>query len=424
MGIYPTDCIPLSFRGLIAAAMIRTGNKSNKRTRRPNSRRFKIKHDMIAGVQADLLRRIRAHEGLSRAELARGLNLAPSTIGIYVDHLIAEGFLFEGKPAERNFGRPPTILGLNPRGGRFIGVDFEARNIMAESVDFSQKPLKQFHDTLTGADSAENVLRKIEHAIETVMADDGRKVLGIGVGVPGVIDPKNGIALHYEHIRGWSDVALVGRLQGRFNLPVFLENNIRSMALAELWFGQGRGVRNFICLGVRSGIGAGIVVDGQIYHGGNNRAGEIRDWPCGIAGRWKTRATLENIISFKPIQNRVGRSERPCTSSFIAPGTEVPLEYFIQAAQAGDKIVNRFLRDLGGKLGLMLSQLTSVFDPQKIILAGALPMFGEAFLKWIEETLRGLLPDKPPLVYSALGEFNGALGAAALAVHEWRPSES
>jgi N-acetylglucosamine repressor len=411
------------------AAMIQTGKKSNKRTGRRNSQRFKIKHEMIAGVQADLLRRVRAHEGLSRAELARSLNLAPSTIGIYVDHLIEEGFLYEGKPAERNFGRPPTILGLNPRGGRFIGVDFEARNIMAESVDFSQKPLKQFHDTLSSADSAEDVLGKIEDAIETVMADDGRKVLGIGVGVPGVIDPLRGVALHYEHIRGWSDVPLVSRLHGRFKVPVFLENNIRSMALAELWFGQGRGIRNFICLGVRSGIGAGIVVNGQIYQGGNNRAGEIRDWPCGVSGKHgtglsgsKTALTLESIISFKPIQSRVGRSEQPCTSSFIAPGTEVPLEYFIQAAQVGDKAVNRFLQELAGRIGLTLSQLISVFDPEKIILAGAFPMLGDSFLRWIQEVLAEYVTDKPRVMYSTLGEFNGALGAAALAVHEWKPS--
>lgn len=410
--------------------MTQSQKKSTNRARPANSQRFKIKHEMIAGVQADLLRRVRAHEGLSRAELARSLNLAPSTIGIYVDHLIKEGFLFEGKPAERNFGRPPTILGLNPRGGRFIGVDFEARNIMAESVDFSQKPLKQFHDTLTRADSTENVLRKIEHAIETVMADDGRKVLGIGVGVPGVIDPKTGVALHYEHIHGWNDVPLVARLRNRFKVPVFLENNIRSMALAELWFGQGRGVRNFICLGVRSGIGAGIVVEGQIHHGGNNRAGEIREWPCRLktrhlagSGRSKNPMTLENFISFRPIQGRVGRSERPCTSSFIAPGTEVPLEYFIQSAQAGDKIVNRFLQQLASGIALMLSQLICVFDPERIILAGALPTFGDSFLNWIEKILQTNLTKIPRVVYSTLGEFNGALGAAALAVHEWRPSE-
>jgi N-acetylglucosamine repressor len=412
--------------------MTQTGHKPTRRNR-ANSQRFKIKHDMIAGVQGELLRRVRTHEGLSRAELARSLNLAPSTIGIYVDHLIQEGFLFEGKPAERNFGRPPTILDLNPRGGRFIGVDFEARNIMAESVDFSQKPLKQFHDTLTATDSAENVLRKIEHAIETVMADDGRKVLGIGVGVPGVIDPVTGVALHYEHIRGWSDVPLVARLRGRFKVPVFLENNIRSMALAELWFGQGRGVRNFICLGMRSGIGAGIVVDGRIYHGGKNRAGEIREWPCAMpsnrragVSRMKAQVTLEDVISFKPIQRCVARSERPCTSSFIAPGTEVPLEYFVQAAQAGDKSVNDFLEEIAAKISLVLGQLICVFDPELIVLAGSLPMLGDSFLGRLKEALKKFpfLSNGPRVVYSALGEFNGALGAAALAVHEWKPSEA
>src|SRR6266568_4398464 len=160
--------------------------------------RFKIKHQMIANQQADLLRRIRAQDGLSRVDLARSLKLAPSTVGIYVTHLVEQGFLFEGKATERDFGRPPTILALNPQGGRFIGVDFEARNIMAVAVDFSQRPLKRFHDTIAAGEPVENILRKIEHAIETLIADDGRSVLGIGVGVPGIIDPASGIARNYK----------------------------------------------------------------------------------------------------------------------------------------------------------------------------------------------------------------------------------
>ena len=247
-------------------------------------KRFKIKRETIANQQADLLQRVRARDGLSRVELARSLNLAPSTVGIYVEHLVEEGFLFEGKAAERDFGRPPTILALNPQGGRFIGVDFEARNMMAVAVDFSQRPLKQFHDTIAVAEPVDNILLKIEHAIETVSADDDRKVLGIGVGVPGVIDPAKGIALSYKHIKGWERVPLVSRLTERFGVPVFVENTIRTMALAELWFGQGRGLRSFICLGVRSGLGAGIIIDGQIFHGADNRGGEIGDWPSVING--------------------------------------------------------------------------------------------------------------------------------------------
>src|SRR5262249_35410769 len=103
------------------------------------------------------------------------------------------------------------------------------------------------------------------------------------VGVPGTIDPKNRVALHYLHIPGWSNIPLGARLEKRFKVDVYLENNIRSMALAELWFGQGRGLEDFVCLGIRTGIAAGIVVRRRVLHGRNNLAGEIGEWLCPVA---------------------------------------------------------------------------------------------------------------------------------------------
>jgi glucokinase len=407
-------------------------SKLRRRAPRGSSGRFKIKQDTIASQQADLLRLVRAQEGLSRVELARSLNLAPSTVGIYVGHLVEEGYLFEGKTAARDFGRPPTILGLNPQGGQFIGVDFEARNIMAVAVDFSQRPLKELHDTIAVADSVENILCKIEHAIETVGANDSRKVLGIGVGVPGVMDPARGIALSYKHIKGWENVPLVSRLAERFGVPVFLENNIRTMALAELWFGQGRGLRNFICLGVRSGVGAGIIIDRQIYHGADNRAGEIGDWPCVLASRNGTGRSrpgrafvrLEDITSFQSVRDRLPVSAIPGPDSLVAPGTEVPVEALLEAAKAGDKAVLGILDRAALTFGLALNQLNCAFNPEKIILAGVLTVFGDLFLQRLVKSLKTFAPPSgiPQVVNSNLGSFNGALGAAALAVHEWKPS--
>ena len=107
-------------------------------------------------------------------------------------------------------------------------------------------------------------------------------MLGIGVGVPGIIDPVTNVAVRYDLIRGWSNVPLGARLAKRFGVPVFLENNIRSMALAELWFGGGRGLRNFVCVGIRSGIAAGVVVNGRLLHGAQYRAGEIGHWVCPV----------------------------------------------------------------------------------------------------------------------------------------------
>jgi N-acetylglucosamine repressor len=395
------------------------------------ARRFKIKRDTIAAQQADLLLRVRAREGLSRVELARIMNLAPSTVGIYVDHLVEQGFLYEGKGPAREFGRPPTILALNPQGGRFIGVDFEARSIMATAVDFSQRPLKQFHDTITASEPVESILRKIEHAIGTVGEGDERKILAIGVGVPGVIDPVRGIALSYKHIKGWENVPLVNRLSERFGVPVFVENTIRTMALAELWFGQGRGLRNFICLGMRSGLGAGIIIDGQVYRGADNRAGEIGDWPCEAAngnGGAKPSAgkpfiRLEEIASLQSLRNRLAGPGRPRSNSQDTTEAEAPLESLLRAAVAGDKVVLGFLDRVAQALGLALNQLNCAFNPEKIILAGALTAFGERFLGPLEQSLSAFAPPSgaPAVVNSQLGPFNGAIGAAALAVHEWKP---
>ena len=387
---------------------------------RSGPRRFKIKHETIAHLEGDLLRRVRAQAGLSRVELARDLNLAPSTVGIYVDHLIAEGFLTESKRVGSEFGRPPTALALNPQGGRFIGVDFEARNIMATSVDFSQKPLKQYHGTITAADSIEVILAKIEHSIDEVLTEDGRCVLAIGVGVPGVIDPVHGVARQYKHIRGWSHIPLARRLSQRFGVPVFLENNIRSMALAELWFGQGRGLEDFICLGMRSGIGAGIIVDGHVYHGSNNLAGEIGDWPCADGEAGEGVSTLEGIASLRGIQAALSSGG---AAQMASEGEEFGVEQLVRAAQEGDERVRLLLDRAAKKLGLVISQLNRAFNPGKIILAGSFPAFGGAFLDRLRECFQeaSRSADLPPLAVSDLGEFNGAIGAAALAVHQWKP---
>jgi N-acetylglucosamine repressor len=240
-----------------------------------------------------------------------------------------------------------------------------------------------------------------------------------------LIDPVKGIALSYKHIKGWEKVPLVSRLTERFGVPVFVENTVRTMALAELWFGQGRGLRNFICLGMRSGLGAGIILEGQVYRGAENRAGEIGDWPCPLANgsgasvQGKLFTRLEEIASLQSLRSRLGMEPGSRTE-----GTpEAPLEDLVHAALAGDRIVLEFLDGVAEVFGLVLNQLNCTFNPEKIILAGAFTSFGELFLGRLERSLTAFAPagGAPPVVNSQLGPYNGAIGAAALAVHEWKP---
>jgi N-acetylglucosamine repressor len=415
---------------------MRTDGKARPTGPASRAKRLKIKQKAVANLEAELLKRVRAREGLSRVDLARQLHLAPSTVGAYVDRLIEEGFLSERQKAVRDFGRPPTLLALNPGGGRFIGVDFEASNLMATAVDFSQQPMRQIHQPLLPTDSVEQVIGKIESVIEELFKDDARTVLGIGVGVPGVIDETRQIVLDYHHIAGWKNIPLAKRLAERFGVPVSLENNIRSMALAEMWFGHGRGVDNFICLGIRTGIAGGAVAGGRLLHGVENLAGEIGHWLCPIAPiqrgapaeLWSCKGLkpLEKIASTRAIVTSVRAGIAAGKSTLLAvKGAAVEFEDVAQAFEAGDELVCSVLGCVAQTLGWVVCQANALLNPQKIIIAGPLVTLGQRFLDPLREAAAEFCAElrqrSPQVEDSALGSFNGALGAAALALHEWKP---
>jgi glucokinase len=308
------------------------------------------------------------------------------------------------------------LLVPNPDGGRFVGVDFEARSILATVVDFSQQVVKQARRAIRTGDSVERILLQIEEIIHTVIAGDKRPLLGIGVGVPGTIDPVNGIARGYEFIAGWKDAPLARRLADEFGVPVQLENNIRSMAMAELWFGQGLGLRNFVCLGVRTGIGAGIVADGRLLRGESGGAGQIGKWPAPgalLSGAKPAARTLEGVASLQAILAAAGAATK----------TEMDLVALRAAAEAGQRKVLHVLERAADFHGWAIHQLQLLFDPRRVILVGPLAELGSAFLDPLSEAVRRHSPEvQPEVVNSTLGEFSGAFGAAALALHQWKPA--
>lgn len=401
--------------------------------------RIKAKHQQVADVEAEMLRRVRARGGISRVELAREMRLAPSTVGIYADRLLREGFLLEAEtPGRETAGRPPTSLLLNPDGGRFIGVDLEARSLMTTLVDFSQQPLRQAHTAIRPSDSAAKILAKIEEAIDETVAGDARPVLGIGLGVPGTIDPVAGLAIRYELIRGWSDIPLGPRLAQRYGVPVFLENNIRSLAMAEMWFGGGRGLRNFVCVGIRSGIAAGVVAGRRLIHGSQHRAGEIGHWVCPVptgfadehlserdpSWSWPMEARLERVASVPAVLAAAQRGmEQGETTSLDSTRGELTIDDVAAAVRGGDAFALSLVRAVGRVHGWVAHQLNELFDPEKIIFAGPLADLGEPFLVTIRETARQLdsTGREPVIAQSTLGRYGGAVGAAALALDQWRP---
>jgi predicted NBD/HSP70 family sugar kinase len=387
------------------------------------ARQVKIKQAAVAGVEADLVSRLRVHGGAARMQLARDLNLAPSTVGIYVERLIADGLVCEGPRVAGEVGRPPTLLTLNPDGGRFVGVDIEARNAMITVVDFSQAPREQVRVSLRRAATVDAVLATIIEAVAALVAAMHRPLLGVGVGVPGIVDISRGVGVHYEHLAGWRDVPVARALSERLGVPVCLENNIRSMALAEMWFGAARGVEDFVCLGVRTGIGAGIVSRGRLQHGHDNIAGEIGSWPCPVASPGSRRSKglfepLESLASMSALADVLNGH----------PGAEGDWEgdRLREAWRGGDPAVRRRLRAAAEACGWVVGQLNLALNPGLIVVAGPLTALGDEFLSPLSGAVRRARPSwssgMPRVEGSRLGPYAGALGAAALAVQQWKPA--
>jgi N-acetylglucosamine repressor len=379
----------------------------------------KVSSQAARGFEASLIHQLRIKQNVSRAELARSMETAPSTIGQYVDRLIDHGFLKEGRKAVLPSGRWPTVLELNPRVGRFVGIDFEARQLMATAVDFAQQPLQHCQASILASDNVDQVIDKIAAAVLEVSREGG-PLLGVGVGVPGVVDTENGVAVHYQFLRGWTNVPLAARLVERLGVPVFLENNIRAMALAEQLFGQGRGTENFVCIGVRSGIGAGVVVDGLLHRGPGNVAGEIGGWPC-EHGR-----TLEQLASLTAIGEQlieaIRQGER---TSVTVKRNRIAAEELVAAALNGDELVVDAVWQAGQIVGKVVAQITLVLNPEKVILAGPLGQLEDAFVQSVREAVQQF--SRPPhasapvVTGTALGVFGGALGGASLVAQRWEP---
>lgn len=391
----------------------------------------KRKPQAVAAIEQALLRCVRTKGVVSRGELSQELDLVQSTIGVYVDRLVRDGYLKETIPAERGLGRPPLLVELNARKGRFIGVDFYSKRLKAVAVNFSQQQLAQCEFDLPTPVTTAAVLDVLLRAIEQMI--DGRTddVLAIGIATPGFVDPEQGIGLEYRYIPDWRNVPLTAVIRKRWDLPVFIDNNIRALALAEYWFGQGRGVDQFVSLSIRSGIAAGIVVDGELFSGVNNIAGEVGKWRIpfeATAGSGKSLdlasyVTVESLSSLTALSQAAQKQLASGQPSLLKPAGEEPtVAEIIDAAQAQDALATALVEQAADVHAWMIQQIDMAFDPGRILLAGPLT---ESAVYWerLQDGCRafGVQPLAAKVRRSELGSYGGAIGAASIAVQYWKP---
>jgi predicted NBD/HSP70 family sugar kinase len=357
---------------------------------------------------------VRSRRANSRSALADLMGLSRSTVGLYVDQLIASGHLHESGLEQGAMGRPKRTLTTAPDAGWFAGVEFNAERVQAVRVDFSGQVTGAQTKPLPADPDMRTVMREIKAAVSMLSKNAKGPLLSIGAGAPGVVDPSRGLGLFYAFVPDWKNVPISKMLRERFKAPVAVDNNLRTIALAEKWFGGGRGLDHYAILGPRAGFGIAMVQHGQLIGGAHHAAGEIGLWP------WPSSATgkdgeLHDALSSPAVWRRlagVPAHSRPPANLRAA------LAPFANAAgKPWDEVIADCARVLG------CAQL--LLDLEVYFLHGPLTALGARFCESIAVEAARLIPalaaSPLKIVPSTLDDEAGALGAASMAMEAWMP---
>jgi predicted NBD/HSP70 family sugar kinase len=354
----------------------------------------------------------------SRQALSARTGLSAATITNVVGELLDEGQVVESGAEDSDGGRPRILLRINPGYGVLVGVDVGETRIRVELFDLAMAERAAVEFPLRdGEHPPEQVAGYVADGLATVLSDagvDDDHVLGIGVGLPGVVEQVPG-GLVDAPTYGWDKVPLRALLAAHTPLPLFLDNGAKTMGQAEMWFGAGRGARDAIVALLGTGVGAGVVTNGRLYRGAASSAGEWGHTTVVIGGRrcrCGARGCLEAYAGAEAILDRAGIS---------VEGTDE------EAALAGlltDPAARPVLDETARYLGVGLGNLINLFNPERLILGGWVGLLlGPTLLPGIraaaaEHSLRRPFA-QAEIVLGQLGPDAVALGAATLAVEQF-----
>ena len=344
---------------------------------------------------------IRAHQPISRADLARLMNVRRGVASLLVSELLSENLIFEGALGESvGRGRRPTFLYIDSRERCVVGVDIRASRTYILVTDLVGRQLGAVSSFQTNRD-VDVLIQELARRIKQILTDYNA-CEGVGVSVPGMVEPTKGRVVHAPTL-SWHDVNLRDPLAAALGIPVQIENSGKACALAQLWATRSDVVAsgNSVFVSVSDGVGVGIVVNGEVLRGRHNTAGEFGHVPlsidgpkcsCGATGCWE--AYVSNLATLSRYFGRDLSDPRPRDSEEAG----FSVEDLIARARAGEAKALAALNSTARYLGLGLASIVNALDPARVYIGG------EITTAWslIEPIVRSALRER------TLTEFGGA----------------
>lgn len=366
--------------------------------------------------------------GISRIELSRQIGLTRAALTAIVNDLIQAGLVRESA-GQHIGGRNPINLEINPEVGRVLGIDIGSTHITIVLANYQAQVLAETNapmDVMLGPDFCMNRLIKlIEDWLPTTKTTLS-EITAAAVGVPGPVVSDTGIVGAPPIMPGWDKFPIRDWLEERLGCPVSLGNDAEFGALGEWAFGAGRGEKNLAYIKVGTGIGAGFLLDGQIYRGTTGSAGEIghitleENGPLCSCGN---RGCLEAMAGGRSLAQRAREGVlkgRRTMLSEILPTDSLTAQDVINAARRGDLFSQQLITESGYHLGTAIAGLVNLINPEIIVIGGGVAQLGDLLLDPIRKTVkeRSLLVSWQAVRISAavLGRRSSALGAVAQAL--------
>jgi predicted NBD/HSP70 family sugar kinase len=353
---------------------------------------------------------------ISRADISAKIGMNKASVSSLVTEWIEEQLVLETGLGQSSGGRKPVMLLYNRRAGFAVGVDLGVNYISAVLTDLSGDVVLQERHRLSTSDpvSVTTHVVRITRSLIAQAPDAPYGIVGIGAGVPGIVD-ETGTVLTAPNF-GWRDVPLAAMLQDEIGLPVTIDNEANAGAVGEKQYGIGQAVGNLVYISAGIGIGTGLIVGHEVYRGASGFSGELGHMTiqadqglpcsCGSVGCWEMYASENALL------HRTGR----------IPERE-ELESVIRLASEGDAAAIQVFADIGRYLGIGIATIVNAFNPEMIIIGNRLglarPWLETSVQQSVRQSSLRYHRERARIEFASLGLDSAALGAASLAITQF-----
>lgn len=367
-----------------------------------------------------VLNKIRKAESISRAQIAKETSLTPPTVSSIVKELMEQGLVKESMLGHSSGGRKPTMLHINTTAFYVIGVDAGPQTVKCALTDLTGRILHHTSSLLKKPITNEQFISTLKENIYDLLQSteiSQEQIIGIGVAMHGAVEVKTGTSL-VAPILNLKNIPIKFRLEEEFNITVKVENDARAMALGESWFGGHGDADSMVAVNLGRGVGAGIVINGKLYHGAQGIAGELGHMTIDINGEiceCGNRGCLQTFASGAAIAKRAEKQIKENT------GNKTGKEIF-ESAENGDQSSINLLQETGEIIGIGLTNLIHLINPGEIVLGGGVMKSEKYIMPAILRTIqqRSLTAEarQTKVTVTKLGDQATLLGAVSLLLVE------